>query len=344
MAKRKRKMTLFDVMAAGQPVGLNVKDRQTLSRPVPTSRDDRPNGRPSAAEELAALRRERERPAAVVEAPSRVDDRSIPLEPAPEFTVAKAPREPRTPISEHVRRAWAVAAPKVAGATRTATQGVRSVGRSTASLASAGWGQARRVRDIDTRYLWTGTVAAAGIALLVGAFYVGRLLFRGPSSTIIADANTTDVRSDVLDIHSRGGEASASPANRPADIRLERGRPAIPVTPPAPPAPASNVFGGRDLSLNYVVIETYNTPEDAAAAAEVLAQYKVRTTVEKNLPGWRAGNQDRYMVVGLDGFAKISTPDFKAYLSALDRISEREAGKTLPAKLQHGAYKWRAAN
>lgn len=345
MAKRKRKMTLFDVMHAGAPQGLQVRDRSPRpeprgQRPAAWTLDRNDVGRGaagpvrtlSAADKLAEMRGE------LSPSPRAADDRSIPLELEPTAKVV-VPREPRKPIGQSFGEAWAKVSPAVNGTGRAVARGVSATGRGASSLATAGIKQARRVGEIDTRYAFTAGVALAAVVLLGGAFYVGKLLIGRPTNDVIASTNL-DVRSDVLDVAPRGGgDNVASLANRPAQATLERR-----ATPAPTPAPKSTVFGGRDLNLNYVVIETYGSPDDAAAAVDVLAKYKVRATVEKNVPGWgKTTDKDRFMVVGLDGFSKISTSDYANYIATLDKISEKEAGTTLPARLKHGPYKYRPA-
>ena len=341
MAKRKRKMTLFDVMQAGGANGLQVRDRS----PRPEPRGQRPAAwtmdRKSAGTGAAAIRTlsAADKMAEIRGELSTGDDRSIPLEPEPTAAVV-VPRVPRKPVGQSVGEAWAKVSPKLGDAGRAMGRGVSATGRGASTLATAGWNQARRVGEFDTRYLLTGVVAIAVVGLLSGAFYVGKFLIGRPTNDVIASANA-GVHPEVLDVAPRGGDPVASLANRQPQAQLER-RPAA-TTPPA--APKSTVFGGRDLTLNYVVIETYGSPDDAAAAVDVLGKYKVRATVEKNLPAWgKSTGKDRFMVVGLDGFSRVSTPDYASYVATLDRVSEKEAGTTLPAKLKHGPYKYRAAN
>ena len=351
MAKRKRKVTLFDVINTGQPIGMTVKNRS-----VAPIRPDRAGGllgrggaaagrsaKPTAAEELANLRRELDGRTA---ASADVDSREVPQTQAsapdadrtPAVVVPpRVPKLPRKPIGESARDAWRVVAPRVNDVAAATWRGVRAVGRGATAATAASWQQARRVGDLDTRYLLTAGVGLAAIALLAGTFYVGRLLAHRPANDV-TDATTLagGVRPDVLNLASavRGGDASASLADR-SQPKLSQSV----ESPKSTPAPAA--FGGRDPSLNYVVIARYDTAVDAAAAVDVLAKYEVKSTVEKNLPHWEKEiGRDRFYVVGADGFARVSGTMYQAYLAKLARVSDREAGASLPAKLTPGAYKY----
>ena len=186
----------------------------------------------------------------------------------------------------------------------------------------------------------TAGVALSAVILLTGTFYVGRMLARRPSNALtdVATVDLNSTRPNVLNV-SRGNDANLVGGR---DAKLERG--IVEPAKPTPPVVNSSLFGGRDLTLNYVVIARYETSIDADAAIEVLTKYGVKTTVERNLPGWEPkGSRDRFYVVGTDGFAKISGPAFTNYMNALSKISDKEAGNNLPAKLTPAAYKYQRA-
>ena len=146
MAKR-RKMTLFDVINTGQPLGLQVKDRSATARLEPRRPFDRygratttpPRGQKlSAAEELANLRRELgAKPAAGVEDiadPHRAEHaaRAIPLEPQATATIV-TPRSPRKPIGQSVRETWDVVSPRLNTAGVATARVARAAGRGAAT-------------------------------------------------------------------------------------------------------------------------------------------------------------------------------------------------------------------
>ena len=359
MAKR-RKMTLFDVINTSQPLGLQVKDRSAANRAEARRPLDRSGGlmtaptrggKLTAAEELAILRRELgaksvaatiDEPADEPADPHRAEHaaRAIPLEPEATATIVapRAPGPPRKPIAQNVREAWGAVAPKLNTVSAATARGARAAGRGAASAANASWQRASRLRDVDTRYLMTGAVIASAIVLLSGTFYVGRLLARRPADAItdVANVDLSQTRPDVLNLNARGNEANANLFNR-VDAKLERQADPTRPTPHGNPA----IFGGRDVSMNYVVVARYDTAIDADAAVDVLARYGVKATVERNLPHWeKDSGRDRFYVVGTEGFARVSGPTYASYLNTLGKVSDKEAGNNLPAKLSPAPYKF----
>lgn len=386
MAKRKRKMTLFDVMHNGQSVGLQVRTRVPSYQPTPelpvtkklaklfgrTPKSADANRPRSAADELAELRRElaaKNTPSTPVEAsepvPSPVaadvdDEVEVPLvnsfreEPvaappqparrksAHDFAAEleeeefreTGPRISRRPIGEVLRERWALLSPKLGA---LAAQ-LKSVGGQSSSHAARGLGFAR---EMYSRYAVTTGAALGVVILLCGSFYAGKLLFNRPASNAIVGGTSVaenNVRPDVLDVNNatHSNEPIANIDSTQTQTTLERQ--------PETTTPKSTVFGGRRTDLNYVIVQSYRTQAEAIATSDVLAKYGVRTTVELNLPRWASAGTTLYSVVSVEGFQKLSGNDqYKAFISKIATISDKEAGQTLPKRLEPGVYKWAAA-
>lgn len=116
------------------------------------------------------------------------------------------------------------------------------------------------------------------------------------------------------------------PAPRPAGDRSGQ-------TPPA-------LSKQRVIGMNYVIVQTYPTLEDAKAAAEILARYNIETTIEQNLPDWN--NNNWYSVVGLKSFPRTNNAaDYDEYISTLNKISKKSSTSQFK-QFQPAAYRWRA--
>lgn len=366
MAKRRRKMTLFDVMHTGQSVGLQVRTRTPTYQPTPElpvtkklaklfGRTPRPvdaNKPRSAADELEQLRRELGAKTAA-ESPTVTPDleddvaaapvvSSFSREPIVEVVtrrepVREEPREPRAPrrsMRDVLREKWALASPKL----EVLRVHLTSFGERGANHTARGLGFAR---EMYSRYAVTTAAALGVVVLLCGSFYAGKLLFNRPAAVGLSNSTVAngEVRPDVLDLDNKAthtGEAIANINSQP-ETKLER-------TAELANAPKSTVFGGRRQDLNYVIVQSYRTQAEAVATTDVLGKYGVQTTVEINLPRWASSGTTLYSVVSLDGFQKLTGNDvYKAYIAKIAQISDQEAGKTLPKRLEPGVYKWAAA-
>ena len=381
MAKRKRKMTLFDVINTGPAKGLQVRHRVPTYQPVPElpvqkklaklfrRRGGQPDRPLTAAEELEALRRELSpgtaspaathlsEPEPIAESIQkkpvpRVTTRVVEYEPTPQ----EAPREaaPAMSVADRVR----MLAGEVDDAERDrparsngiplGTRALRAWNRFTPHLANAGRGAGRGVsggfihlrsslsnfREYQSRYGVTVVTAVAFVVLLGGSFMVGKTLLSGPAQQPpLLAKQSTDVRRDVLDF--------TTPANanlnsaKPQATLVDR--PAV-VDPAKANAPISLAFKGRDLSLNYVIIQSCATEADAKNTVEVLARYNVAATVETGLDWFNS--KLLYKVVSTVGFAKVSAnPDHARFMENLQRISDREAGNSIRDRLDPHALK-----
>ncbi len=371
MAKRKRKMTLFDVINAGQPIGIQVRTRVPTYQPTPElpvkkklaklfgrkpSRD--PNQPLSAAEELELLRRELGGKKAVTEVESGAND-SVETEydPTARFAETESPRParraveiardlsdqparppkaPRKSIKQITSEYWEKVAPRV-----------HSTRDHISQWTTAGWRHSQEyvesLRNLNTRHAATAATILGGIIVLGGSFYVGKLLLQRPASDaalVDADGINRDPRPEVMDVDPNANSAVANVSRSVPSVSLERTNQPTTQKPPTP-APASGVFGGRSLDLNFVIVQSYYTQAEADAAVDVLAKYNIRASVEKNLPGWSSGGRDFYSVVSVDGYPKLKdNAAYQAFLSTLTKISDREAGSTLPKRLDPRPYKY----
>jgi hypothetical protein len=108
-----------------------------------------------------------------------------------------------------------------------------------------------------------------------------------------------------------------------------------------PPQPAGHVVRDRNRSvgLNYVIIQSYPNEKMANDAAKALLDNKIDCTVEKKIPG-KGFPEEWWKVVGTDGFAKISSPEYGAYVERIKRISDQYAKKNNFRAFEPAAMKW----
>ena len=369
MAKRKRKMTLFDVMHTGQSVGLQVRTRVQPYHPTPelpvmkklsklfgrTARKPDANRPSSAADELAQLRRElaakteAQTPEPIADEPKQVPESAGSFRTAEPIAEAfstrdekpeqeqRAPREPRQTLADVMRAQWAIVSPKFMELGRRLGSLGRRAGYHTGQGLLA-------LRELYSRYAVTAAAAAGVVVLLCGSFYAGKLLFNRPAVNLSGQGTALaggEIRSDVLDINDR----NATHANEPI-ANLNSGQPQATLERQAGPASTAKpgVFGGRRTDLNYVIIQSYPTQAEALATVDVLSKHGVKASVELNLPRWASAGNTLYSVVSVDGYQKLTGNDaYKAYVANIAKISEKEVGKTLPKKLEPGVYKWAPA-
>jgi hypothetical protein len=131
-------------------------------------------------------------------------------------------------------------------------------------------------------------------------------------------------------------------------VMLQQSTPAIvPSVTPAPatvapqPVAAAPAPVARQAGMNYVIIQSYPTEQQAQAAVEVLASFKIGATVELNLPRWARPGSTLYSVVGTDGFERLSSnPAYTRYIEAVRRVSSQEFNRTLDKRLDPHAYRW----
>ena len=242
-------------------------------------------------------------------------------------------RSPGKPIGQIAREQWSRVAPKLA-----------TLGQAVGRASSHGLIELRtlgsRVRDANSRYAVTALTACAVVVFVGGSYFAGRLLLNRPPIDL-ASGTPTAIRSDVLDLaqHKSNGDTVANVDNRRSEPTLERSKGAASPSPIITPGSGSGVFGGRDLSLNYVIIQSCQTQADADATVEMLAKHNVPATVELNL----GFNQFLpFAVVSTEGFARMSgNTKYTGFLSTLNKIGEQEAGVTIRDRLDPQPFKYR---
>jgi hypothetical protein len=125
----------------------------------------------------------------------------------------------------------------------------------------------------------------------------------------------------------------------PAIVPMKTTAPAVAV--PSQPTALVAVPTQRQAGMNYVIIQSYPTEQQALAAVEVLASFKIGSTVEMNLPRWARPGSTLFSVVGTDGFDRLSSnPAYARYIEAVRRVSSQEFNRTLDKRLDPHAYRW----
>jgi hypothetical protein len=89
----------------------------------------------------------------------------------------------------------------------------------------------------------------------------------------------------------------------------------------APRSAGPIAAGPRRLNLNYVLVQSYAEEKYADDAAQFLISRGVPCSVEYGLPHW--GHM--YAVVGRQGFAHISTAEYKQYFHHIEALSREYA-------------------
>jgi hypothetical protein len=111
-------------------------------------------------------------------------------------------------------------------------------------------------------------------------------------------------------------------------------------TEPKPPVTLMVSDENRTVGLQYVIIQSYPEEEKplAESAMAALNQHGVLCTVERGLPyapSW-------YCVVGITGFARTKeVPEYDAYLSKIQQISDQFAGTSKFKKFEPKPFRWR---
>jgi hypothetical protein len=82
-----------------------------------------------------------------------------------------------------------------------------------------------------------------------------------------------------------------------------------------PPAP-------REVNLNYVLVQSYGDQKTASEACDFLNHNGIPCTIERGVKNWR---KDFYLVIGLQGFTRVSGPDYLAYRSRIEALSAQFA-------------------
>ncbi len=90
--------------------------------------------------------------------------------------------------------------------------------------------------------------------------------------------------------------------------------------------------------MNYVLIQSYFEEKTAHEACDFLNQNGIACTIERGVKGWR---HDFYQIIGLQGFAHLSGPEYAAYRRRIDDLSARFSPNSHSYKrFQPMAIKW----
>ena len=209
-----------------------------------------------------------------------------------------------------------------------------------------------RRQRITFRLTYTSAlVTCFAVAVVVAlAYLVGRQMSRGPAQAMGGPSSDEvrqgPARPEVMDVGrgSRSG-AGAQPArpnvSEPDDSTISTSPPPQPNrTAPArsetPRLPAAEP-GKRVTGLNYVIIQSYPDEANAKAAVDALKQYGVPATVEKGLRGYSSG---WHTVVGMEPFARTSSPEYAAYVQKINQISDKFANRRSFKAFDPRGYKW----
>lgn len=111
--------------------------------------------------------------------------------------------------------------------------------------------------------------------------------------------------------------------------------------PPEAPVAAASPAAGRQVGLNYVIIQIYPDEPSAREAQDVLLRAGVQTTIERGLPGWAASRW--FCVVGTRGFERLrGNPEYDGYIRAIETIGAGYARNSKFKQFKPSAYRWRA--
>ena len=191
------------------------------------------------------------------------------------------------------------------------------------------YARSQRLRFLKTSYGATAIVALAVVVIGGLAIVITHRLTR-TATPLLADVTTEELRKgpahrEVLDPPQRGTINPAIITSEPKPLA----HPATAVETDAAATGASQLEGKRYINHNYVMIQSY--PEEelemAQKAAAFLNAHGVNCTVEKGVKGFL-----KVSVVGLDGFTRISSPEFKTYVEHI---------KTLSAEFTKGTHSFK---
>jgi hypothetical protein len=177
-----------------------------------------------------------------------------------------------------------------------------------------------------------------GITSIVafGVLFVGGLLIMighhltRTATPLLADVTTEELRKgpahrEVLELPQRGNVGPSLMVSEPKPTARQAAAIETQASSTGTPQPE----GKRYMNFNYVMIQSY--PEEeiemAEKAAAFLNSHGVACTVEKGVKGFL-----KVSVVGLDGFTRISSPEFKSYVEHI---------KTLSAEFTRGTHSFK---
>jgi hypothetical protein len=193
-------------------------------------------------------------------------------------------------------------------------------------------------QQITFRVSYTSAIVTGFTILVVVAlaYVVGRQMSRGPAQAMGGPSSEQlrqgPANPQVLDI------AGTSTPERTVSPPAGGARPstATPVVPTRSPTTAPS--GKRIMSMNYVIIQGYPDEASAKAAVQILQEHGVGSTIEKGIRGLKS---DWFIVVGTDGFVKVSGRDYETYITRIQQISDKFAGSRRSFKaFEPLPYKW----
>jgi hypothetical protein len=203
------------------------------------------------------------------------------------------------------------------------------------------------LRQITMRMNYT-TAIVGGFAILVAmglAVIVGQHM--NPRPTLLLSKHTSDqLRSGPVVDDSYDSAPVARISSPPASNGGHQPRIPSPAQPPAArldarQAPPRVVSGpNRTIGLNYVVVQSYSDDKLAREAVDFLDKHGVSCTIEHHMKGWHAAS----IVVGTDGFSRLSSSEFKDYIARIEKLSDVFApprnGQRSYKSFQPTGYKW----
>jgi hypothetical protein len=176
----------------------------------------------------------------------------------------------------------------------------------------------RRQIRLNMSYTAAAVAGMGLIAVICLSVIIGQRFGRS-SLPLLAQSTTEDLRRgpahrEVLDPPRRSSVASGHTAAVEPKVTQHVAVPAAAEVRANTPLPESK----RYINLNYVVVQSYPAEEQAMAdkAATYLNNHGVNCTVEQNVKGFLPVS-----VVGLEGFPKISSTEFKTYVDHIKKLS-----------------------
>ena len=196
-------------------------------------------------------------------------------------------------------------------------------------------------------------IASFALVLVIATFLTNRLRNKAYAyGSVSTDSlRQQPARPDVLNVRpgAPGGSAAnssglgasglsrlAAPAPGGAAGAINVGNPDAPARPGAnPPADA-----GRQVGLNYVLVQSYHEKQLADNACQFLVSHGVPCTVELGVPGWRSS----YCVIGTDGFTGPGSPDCQDMLEKIRALSPNYARAGSYSAFSPQVVKWKLAD
>ena len=108
-------------------------------------------------------------------------------------------------------------------------------------------------------------------------------------------------------------------------------------TAPSPTATDLAQPGARIVNMHYVLMQSYFEEKTAIEARDFLNKNGIACTIERGVKGWRS---DFYQVIGLQGFARPSGPEYLAYRSRIVELGQLFSPKSRYKRFQPEAIKW----